>query len=82
MSPLPPILDVALRLSDLEQGDRACVMGIDGAPLEAERLTAMGLGVGACIEVLRTGRTLRLAVGEGRLGLDDVLARSLSVVRL
>jgi Fe2+ transport system protein FeoA len=68
--------------SELRPDVRACVVGHEGDPAQCERLSALGLGVGAVFQVLRAGACMRLRVGESTLALGEGWATSLAVVEL
>lgn len=78
----PPSTGAPLTADALPRDARACVVALSGDPAQRERLTAMGLGVGAVFEVLRAGSGLAVRVGESRLALGREWAAALHVVRL
>jgi|GEM_PF-2215195 len=63
-----------VRLADLPRRARAVVVGhgTDGAT--AERLSALGLGLGASFTVVQSGTRPTVQVGEARIGLGPELA--------
>ena len=67
---------------ELRSDVRACVVGHEGDPAQCERLSALGLGVGAVFQVLRAGACMTLRVGESTLALGEGWASSLAVVEL
>jgi len=72
----------AHRATDLPPDARACVVGHEAEAGRCERLSAMGLGIGAMFRVLRAGTSMTVRVGETTLALGPEWASALTVVRL
>ena len=71
-----------LRASQLAKNARARVVAHLTGEAEAERLSALGLGLGARFRVLSAGSSLTLRVGGSRFALGKEWARALGVVEL
>jgi Fe2+ transport system protein FeoA len=71
MTPALPFagLPHTVRLADLPRRSRGVVVEHATDPATAERLSALGLGVGASFMVLQAGARPTVQVGEARLGL-------------
>ncbi len=69
-----------LMAKDLPQRSRAVVVGLDTDAATAERLAAIGLGIGASITVVQTGDRLVVQVGESRIGLGAELGAAVRAV--
>ena len=61
-------------LCDLPRRARGVVVGLETDAATSERLSALGLGVGAAFEVMQPGRRATVRVGESRIGLGPDLA--------
>ena len=68
------------RVRDLAQRATAIVVGHSTDHATAERLSALGLGVGATLTVLQSGERPTVRVGESRIGLGPELACAVRVV--
>jgi Fe2+ transport system protein FeoA len=66
-------------LADVHGRARAVVVSLRTDADVAERLHAVGLGVGTEVVVLRGGRRPTVRVGSSRLGLGPELARAVEV---
>jgi Fe2+ transport system protein FeoA len=71
-----------LTLVDFVRGEEGVVVHVSAKACDVERLAALGLAAGAHVKVLRTGRTLTVAVGESRFALGRAWAHAVSVVRV
>lgn len=71
-----------LKIKDLPRRCRAVVVRHDTDPATAERLAAVGLGVGASVTVLQSGDRPTVQVGESRIGLGSDLADSVHAIPL
>ena len=71
MTPATPFVGLpsSLRLADFPRRARGVVVEHATDEATAERLAALGLGVGAAFTVLRAGARPTVQVGEARLGL-------------
>jgi Fe2+ transport system protein FeoA len=67
-------------VADLPRFGRGIVTELVTDPGTAERLSALGLCVGAAFKVLRAGACAVVQVGESRIGLGPDLSRALRVV--
>jgi Fe2+ transport system protein FeoA len=63
-----------LRVAELPRLARAVVVAHETDAATAERLSALGLGVGADFTVLQAGASPTVRVGESRIGLGPALA--------
>jgi Fe2+ transport system protein FeoA len=69
-----------MRIADLPRRARGVVVAHETDAGTAERLAALGLGVGAAFTVLREGFAPRILVGECRLGLGREIACAVRVL--
>jgi Fe2+ transport system protein FeoA len=88
MTPPPPPppgsaapVQEAVPLARLAAGEAGVVVRVDAPATEVERLAALGVATGVEVRILRSGRTLTVAVGEARFGLGRAWARAVTVVR-
>jgi Fe2+ transport system protein FeoA len=63
-----------VRLSELPRRARGVVVGHQTDGATAERLSALGLGVGAAFTVVQSGSRPTVQIGESRIGLGPELA--------
>lgn len=63
-----------VRLADLPRRARGVVVGHQTDGATAERLSALGLGVGASFTIVAAGARPTVQVGETRIGLGPELA--------
>ena len=63
----------SLRIADLPRGTRGVVASHETDHATAERLSALGLGVGARFKVMRPGKSATVLVGDSRIGLGPEL---------
>jgi hypothetical protein len=63
-----------LSVADLPRHARAVVIAHETDAATAERLAALGLGVGAAFTILTAGSSPTVRVGESRIGLGPALA--------
>jgi len=81
MNPASPSSEESIRLADLPRRTRGVVVHHATDPCTAERLSALGLGVGASFLVLRSGSRPTVQVGESRLGLGPEFSTALRAQR-
>ncbi len=67
-------LPKSLWLAELPARARAIVVGFETDAATAERLSALGLGVGASITALQSGSRPTVKVGESRIALGPDIA--------
>ena len=68
------------RVADLRRGAEAIVVAHDTDAATAERLSALGLCVGARFKVMQPGKSATLLVGESRIGLGPELTCAVRVL--
>ena len=68
-------------LADLARGARGVVVAHQTDPATAERLSALGLGLGAKFTVMQPGRSTTVLVGESRIGLGPELSCAVRALR-
>jgi Fe2+ transport system protein FeoA len=68
------------RVAELPRHSRAVVVSHETDPATAERLAALGLGVGASFTILQAGASPTVRVGESRIGLGPALAGAVRAV--
>lgn len=70
-----------VRLADLPRRARGVVVRHETDPATAERLSALGLGVGASFTVMTAGSRATVRVGESRIGLGPELSCAVHALR-
>jgi len=73
MTPSKAFPGAPVRLADLPRRARGIVVGHSTDAATAERLSALGLAVGASFTVMRSGERATVRVGESRIGLGPEL---------
>jgi Fe2+ transport system protein FeoA len=77
----PSVAPAVLRVRDLPRRAAAVVVAHDTDHATAERLSALGLGLGATFTVVQAGERPTVRVGESRLGLGPELSGAVRAVR-
>jgi Fe2+ transport system protein FeoA len=72
---------VEVRIADLARGAKAVVVGHGTDAATAERLSALGLGLGARFTVMQPGKSATVLVGESRIGLGPELSCAVRALR-